>query len=55
MMTHKVQRQQSPLRQKVSKDIHHAQHPYFLFLDQKKILATVELELTWKGSGPVVG
>jgi hypothetical protein len=55
MMRHKVQQQQSPLRQKVSKDIRPAQHPHFIFLNQKKIIATLELELTWKGSGPVVG
>ena len=42
-----MQQQQTPLRQKVSQDIRRAHHPHFFL--EKKIIATLELELTWKG------
>ncbi len=47
MMRHKIQQQQTSPRQKASKDIRRAQHPHFL--PKKKIIATLELGLTWKG------
>ncbi len=47
MMRDKMQRQQTPPRQKASEDICCAQHPHF-FCQKKKIIVTLELALTLK-------
>ena len=50
MMRHKMQRQQTPPRQKASEDIFAVLNtPIFFFCQKKKIIATLELALTLKG------
>lgn len=48
MIGHRMQQQQTPPRQKVSQKIRRAHHPQFFFSLEKKIIATLELELTLK-------
>ena len=52
MMRHKMQRQQTPPRQKASEDIFAVLNTpifFFFFCQRKKIIATLELALTLKG------
>ena len=49
MMRHKMQRQQTPPRQKASEDIFAVLNTPIFFCQKKKIIATLELALTLKG------
>jgi hypothetical protein len=49
MMRHKMQRQQTPPRQKASEDIFAVLNTPFFFCQKKIIIATLELKLTLKG------